>query len=693
MRPNLAGRRTRKANKTCNANKINANKIELYCRTGQGQARIPVPFLASRPGSFCQLFVYDCTAMKNQKSLIPTCISAMFLLCICLALSGVAGAATHWVSPTGAAAWGSCVGSTPLSGTSACSLSAANANAVGGDLVYLRGGTYNVGGGVGFQPSNNGTNASTMITFQAYTGETPVITNGSDPFWFSSNHRYVSIKGMTFSGSFASTWGRIEDGSNHIEIANNTFISTTGGRMITITGSLNQNWVTHNWIHDNHFSVSGTGCTDGGNDTINVGTSQGTYGRTADNDNNNTVENNFFEHAQHTHFDNYGLYTVFRNNILHNEPWSSGCGGGTNPATYSSSNPNYTAYNGKYAHRNVEITEDYNRNGTFVLVESNRSGYAGVNQTNDGADNFDLAAPQNIVRYNFFYAAMNNGMMFKYQRGSGLNSGGNGGTYNRVYNNTLYDNGIGYPWGHTCGLSTCPFPQSNVALYEGGSGQGNVFKNNLMYLGISYTYWASDVMDKGAPSNGWAEITGGVSNNWCTGAQASSGGCSASGDPKFTNPDISDPTSKTLPDLSLQAVSGAIDGGTYLTYATNSGSSSTTLTVADALYFQDGTWGSDLARASTGLGGTMQADWIAIGTVGNVVQINSITYGTYNAPAGTITLASPTTWSNGAHIWLYKKSDGSVVLAGAAPDYGASEYQGTGGAPPAPPTNLQVIVN
>ena len=539
-----------------------------------------------------------------------------------------------------------------------------------------------------------------MITFKAYTGETPVITDGSDPFWLSGDS-YISIKGMSFT-NFKTTWGRIDDGANHNEIAFCSFTSTTGGgQTMLITGASNQHWVTHNWIHDNHFLVTGkangdgpgSGCTDGGGDVLNVGIAQGGYNNTADNDNNNTVENNFFEHAPHADWDNYGLYTVFRNNVVHNEPWSPGCTNYTNSPTYSSSNPNYTAYNGMFGHRNFEITDDYNRDGTFVLVEGNRSGYSGANQTNDGADDFSLAAPENIVRYNFFYAAMNPGLMFKYGRGYGLNAGGNGGTYNRVYNNTFYSNGYGYPWAHTCGLSTCPWAQANISLYVKGSGEGNVLKNNLMYLSTSFTYWTSDVMDKGTPSNGWAEITGGVGNNWCTGSQSSNGGCSAFGDPKFTNPDISNPGSRTLPDLSLQSSSGAIDGGTYLTTATNAGSASTTLTVADALYFQDGTWGSDLSRPTAGLGGTMQADWIAIGSVTNTVQIKSISYGSYNAPAGTITLASPMTWNSGAHIWLYKKSDGLAVLTGSAPDYGASEY----GAPttqvsPASAINLTGVV-
>ena len=637
--------------------------------------------------------------MRMRNKLVTTLISTVIML-FAVALPSMA--AVHWVSPTGTAAWGNCVGTTALSGTAACSLATANSSAAAGDTVYLRGGTYNLGGGSGIQPTHSGSSPSAMITFQAYTGETPTLTGGSDPFWL-SGVSYISIKGITVSGSFASTWGRIDNGGNHNEIAFSTFISTSGGGpTMLITGASNQKWATHNWIHDNHFSVSGQangdagkGCTDGGGDVLNIGVSQGAYNNSADNDNNNTVENNFFEHAPHANWDNYGMYSVFRNNIVHNEPWSPGCPSYTNSPTYTN-----TAYNGMFAHRNFQITEDYNRTGTFVLVEGNRSGYAGVNNANDGADGFSLAAPQNLVRYNFFFAAMNPGLMFKYYWSAGPNSGGHGGTYNRVYNNTFYSNGNGYPWGHTCGLSTCPWPQGNISLYSGASGEGNVLKNNLMYLSTAYTYWKSDVMDKGSPSNGWSEITGGVANNWCTGTQTSTGGapgggsgCTAYGDPKFTNPDISNPASKTLPDLSLQASSPAIDGGTNLTTATNSGSNSTTLTVADALYFQDGTWGSDLAKVSAGLGGTMQADWIAIGSVKNVVQIASITYGAYNNPTGTIKLASPMTWNSGDRIWLYKKSDGAVVLAGAAPDYGASEYTAGGTTTgPTAPTNVQVTV-
>ena len=599
----------------------------------------------------------------------------------------------------------------------------------------------------------------------AYTGETPNIsTTGTGDGFDLMGLSYVRISGITFTlngnGSF-----RIQQGANHNEIDNCTFNSPNGWNLsFLINANATSSWATHNWIHDNTFTTSGsahgnagTGCTDGGGDTLDIGAPGGTWSQTTDLDNNNTIENNVFAHAPHANTDNYGEYTVFRNNVYHNEPWSSGC---TNTSiwppdfsqgtsAYSSSTayalgnvvssganfyvsvqnsntgnavtntswwqsagtcsacvPNYSSYEGLYAHRNAQISEDYQRTATYVLVEGNRYGYSGINDTNGVGDNFDLAAPQNIVRFNFLYASMDNNLVFKYGWGDAVGSGGNGGTYNRVYNNTMYMGGYGYPLGLTCtavmlaaGNESCPQSDANTDTYAGSnSGIGNVFKNNLLYSGDGYSTWGSDfisgAIEGSSPpygvGNGWLDLSIPASNNWCSGPQPSgtpAGACTASGNPNFNNPDLSNPASTTLPDLSLQSGSPAINGGTYLTTAINSGTSSTTLTVADALYFQDGTWGSDLSRPAAGLGGTMQADWIAIGTVTNVVQISSVTYGAYNAPAGTITLVSPMTWSNGAPIWLCKKSDGAVVLNGAAPNYGADPSTGTANpAPAATPT-------
>lgn len=74
-----------------------------------------------------------------RESVTNTCICLMLAIGTWLTLSGGAFAATYWVSPTGASTWAKCSGGTPLSGTSACSLSTANNNAVAGDTIYLRG--------------------------------------------------------------------------------------------------------------------------------------------------------------------------------------------------------------------------------------------------------------------------------------------------------------------------------------------------------------------------------------------------------------------------------------------------------------------------------------------------------------------------------------------------------------------------
>jgi hypothetical protein len=151
-----------------------------------------------------------------------------------------------------------------------------------------------------------------------------------------------------------------------------------------------------------------------------------------------------------------------------------------------------------------------------------------------------------------------------------------------------------------------------------------------------------------------------------------------SGDPKFT--DISataDPAidPATLWNFDFQSSSTAIDGGTYLATANGAGNNSTSLVLnteakdsypASLFFYDAGNIASAWPTAN------VNSDWIAIGSVSDVVQISSINYST-----NTITLASPMTWNNGAGIWLYKKSDGATVLYGTAPDYGAHEYQMT----------------
>jgi len=130
------------------------------------------------------------------------------------------------------------------------------------------------------------------------------------------------------------------------------------------------------------------------------------------------------------------------------------------------------------------------------------------------------------------------------------------------------------------------------------------------------------------------------------------------GDPIETNDVNADPLFVDGPNgnFNLTPSSPAINAGGHLTtVAVADTGSGTSLILNDANMFQDG-WG-----------GTTP-DMIAVGTVTNTVAIISIVYAT-----NTIMIASGISRSDGENVWLKAKSDGEVVLNGAAPDIGAFE--------------------
>jgi parallel beta-helix repeat protein len=150
--------------------------------------------------------------------------------------------------------------------------------------------------------------------------------------------------------------------------------------------------------------------------------------------------------------------------------------------------------------------------------------------------------------------------------------------------------------------------------------------------------------------------------------------------PNYSGTDVfnSDPKyMDTALNLHLLAGSPAIGAGGPLTTAVGAGVTSTALTVANASFFSDG----------YGLTG-VQADWIRIGA-STTVQISSINYGT-----NVITLGSAQSWSNNDSIYLYKKSDGVIVLNAANPNIGfdpGAAAGGGGGATPAAPSRLMIL--
>lgn len=526
----------------------------------------------------------------------------------------------YWVSPTGAATWANAQSATALSGTACASLATMNANVDAGDTVNFRDGTYSSDG---INPVNSGSSGN-IITLQAHADETPVISfyqstvsgielNGID---------YVKVDGIDVQDCYRLIY--LHSGADYNEFTNMTVSGGGAGNQIPNNGivvySVNYGTAnTNNWFH--HCTMYEAGyvdpvtCDDDGG-LILVGQAGHDYESGY-----NTFEDCILYWGSHHVASFNSAHNVFRNNVVHNE--------GHFAATATCEASRGCSDDGYFGNRNFTVRDYNEEQGTSRnLVENNRFGHMGIASDGNAEGNCTIASNDNIVRFNYSFNAMEAGYYFR--------SSSYVCKRNYFYNNTSYHQGNMPSCARTPGTRDDGlYVQNSVDCAD------NVIKNCIFYDNVG-----QDILDAGGRNT--------YSTNWVT----------TDGDPLFVNTDISDPTSTTLPNLSLTTNSPCLNGGTYLTQANGSGSSSTSLTVDDAGYFQDG---SGLGSGLT----SVDADWIAIGTIGNTVQISSINYST-----DVITLASAMTWSDNDNIWLYKDSDGTVVLNGTAPNYGA--YQGTG---------------
>ncbi|GAB4388047.1 MAG: hypothetical protein Kow0025_05070 [Thermodesulfovibrionales bacterium] len=337
----------------------------------------------------------------------------------------------------------------------------------------------------------------------------------------------------------------------------------------------------------------------------------------------NLIEDSVFFHGGHHVMGLHAGYNVIRNNYFHNEEWSRSRG---NRTLYLNGRDAVTGHN---------------------IIEGNRFGYAARPCDADTVGNVAMSTPYNIFRYNQLYHHN------AYALGTYSYSGYSNGAYNKIYNNTVFNSGYNIHPSYAGGS------EDSVMTFMHSANTGNMVKNNLYYM-------YANVHTGQTSSQTFA-------NNWQGDTQ---------GNPLFVSASATPPSDKmdaAVPNLSLQAGSPAIDsGGALTTVAAADTGSGLSLIVSDARYFQDGTYAPP---------GTVEADWIAVGTVGNVAQISSIDYST-----NTITLASAISRNDNAPVWLYKKSDGVRVLYGAAPDAGAYEFSTTGAqSVPSAPTNLRVI--
>jgi hypothetical protein len=239
--------------------------------------------------------------------------------------------------------------------------------------------------------------------------------------------------------------------------------------------------------------------------------------------------------------------------------------------------------------------------------------------------------------------------------GSGASFGGLGDNVPHpwFYNNTIATERVTSESGDCASFQNAPYSGSfnNICYNTGGAGLFGI--GGCIVSGLT------------GLCNGNLEFISGYSGGW---------NLPYSGELTYAALHDQNPLFANYPkDGTLQASSPAIGAGVALTKATGSGSNSTSLAVVDAHAFQPG-WAG------------VNPDWIRIGA-STTVQISAINYST-----NVITLASPANWTSGSPIYLYRDSDGTVVLTGANPDVGAFPVAGTQAQAPAPPSNLQATV-
>lgn len=211
----------------------------------------------------------------------------------------------------------------------------------------------------------------------------------------------------------------------------------------------------------------------------------------------------------------------------------------------------------------------------------------------------------------------------------------------RLYGNTFAATGVAYT----------PRGWDAVGFQNGSSGGALI--NNIFYDTVRDGGTVYGVDDSSRPGfvarNNLAFNTScGTGCTWGS-PMRDEPGAVLSRDPLFVGPD----------DPGLQAGSPAIDAGGPLTeVATADPGDGTTLIVGDAGLFQDGWAGCD-------------PDWIAVGTTENAAAVVAV-----DDASNTLTLAAPLVRAAGDPVWLYRDSDGTPVLLGAAPDIGAREHPG-----------------
>ena len=243
-------------------------------------------------------------------------------------------------------------------------------------------------------------------------------------------------------------------------------------------------------------------------------------------------------------------------------------------------------------------------------------------------DTLSCGQTDQIIRFN---ANINNGSYFAVIQTNSPNV--------RIYNNSISRTELAFG---TKELEDLAFQEAS----PGGAAINNILADMTRADTDTFCYWQDDTSTTGFVGHHNLCFNTGSAGGW----QSPPSGYAAS-DLFNLDPMFLDPTA----DLHLQTGSPAVGaGGPLTTVASSDSGSGTALIVGDAGFFQDG-YGID----------GVQADWIRVGDT-TTAEVASIDYVT-----NTLTLASSITRAPGDPVYLYKDSNGSVVLAGASPEIGA----------------------
>jgi len=434
---------------------------------------------------------------------------------------------TYWVSSNGGAAWTNCRGALPLNGLDACALSTANTNAVAGDTIYLRGGTYS---NQQIWPSNSGISDSNRIVYTSYNQENVTIRDSAYGIYIYKKS-YITVTGINFYN--LRRFMRIYAGHyNTISYCNFDTRSAESGDWVgaLIADDFNDDTPasensTYNWVHHCTFYrwVYGAYAEHRGG-LLDIGSWEEDP---VDESYYNLIEDNIFAYGGHHTLGVYSKYNVIRNNYFHNE-----------------TNPDNWAFEG---YRD-SITEG--PSGGYNLYEGNRFGFS-------GASGLALRTPYNLLRFNLFYQSDSGGLQVVSSA-----PGQDHADYNRIYRNSFYHNGH---------QELDPGFQGGIyfANWSGQSPIGNIVKGNIFYDNKNGAITYEGQVDPQVIEDNWDQN---------------------SVDPKFVDLTASDPDNPKLPDLHLQFDSLCIDAGTFTTRITSASGSGTQFQVGDARYFIDG-WG------------------------------------------------------------------------------------------------------